>query len=303
MKNNIKVNIQYFLSRGMSKDLLLKTAQEGIYTEEESLANADMEVYSIFKPILSACHISRTDYMNKITLKQSYMKVFTTLYKEYRKSQKEKNEELSIDELGKKINSISAAWSKVYTNANRDNKENKNGLELDEISFIDFYHLDEETRKKLTKVASERIYSYDYSIYQAYKRELKDIKEIEFIDFIQNNSLKEEYRQKTERVRKRLEEQEKKEVSITQAIDKVKSSSKEWYEYIASADIAIPANSKMFSREYPLEIFCVMAKDEKRKIEDEVNNLVLNKIKKPKDEITEMLNDSPKIEMASTSQK
>ena len=301
MRNNIKVNIQYFLSRGLSKDLLLKTAKEGIYLEEQTLA--DMEVYSIFKPILSVCHIPRTDYMSKITLKQAYMKVFTMLYKEYRKSQKEKNEEVSIDELGKKINSISASWSKVYANASSENKETKNGLELDEISFLEFYHLDEQTRKNLAKIASEKTYSSDCSIYQAYKRELKDIKEVEFIEFIQNNSLKEQYRQKTEMVRKTLEEQEHKEVSTTRAIAKVKSSSKEWYEYIASADIAIPSNSKTFSKEYPLERFCIMTKEEKRKIEDKVNNLVLDKIKKQKDELTEMLTTNSKIEKASTSQK
>lgn len=83
MENKVKINIKYFLGKEKSKELLLKLSKECILdTTTEELDLADMEVYSIFKPILVSIGITRNDYMSNQRLRNNYRQLLFSLHKE-----------------------------------------------------------------------------------------------------------------------------------------------------------------------------------------------------------------------------
>lgn len=280
MGNKVKINIKYFLGKEKSKELLLKLSKECILdTTTEELDLADMEVYSIFKPILVSIGITRNDYMSNQRLRNNYRQLLFSLYKELSGSeeitnqhQEQKEKNINIDDFGKAIHDITVFWSKLFT-ATREKEEINTGEYISDLSLKEFCLLDEEVREKVFKISAEENFPLDYKIYKAFKRQIVVTEDITFLEFIQNKELKEAYRHKLSFVKNALSNKNNASVTDNEALEKITHESKHWYEFLEAAESVMPNGKEVFVSLQPLETFALLTVADKHAMEEKLSKL------------------------------
>lgn len=279
MENKVKINIKYFLGKEKSKEILLKLSKDThIDAATEELALADMETYSIFKPLLAPIGITRNDYMSNHFLRNSYRQLLFSLYKERTNQyqlQKEKNTD--IDEFCRTIHDITVSWYKLFSATREEINETNTGQYISGLSLKEFCQLDEETRKRILKISSEEKFPLDYKIYKAFNKELVITKDVSFLEFIQNEELKEDYRHKLSFVRKALSNQNGSQVTDKEALERITRESKNWCEFIEAAEIVLPNGKEVFTSVQPLETFALLTDADKRALEDKLSRIPIER--------------------------
>ncbi len=308
---NLKSYIQHYLNRERSQELLLKraTAKYGMTYQDSDFA--DMELYTTFRPIHAVNSISEADYMKTEFYKEAYMNVYIKMYKQFKRHPEEYSQyyqdiydntgEININEFNNLLNRISNDWAKFYSKSNKYHRTPAPGIQLKNIALSEFFCLNPETRKNLSKIAQEKTFAQDCEIYTAYQPEIEGLKGISFIEFIQNKDLKAEYRQKTSWLAAELEEKKKEPVKFEDVMHKVSYASKEWVEFIECMDEAVENGGKFFATKYPLEKFSLKDKEEKQKLQRIVTQLTVAKITKQQQNIE--LNDMFKDVKKASSEK
>lgn len=279
MENKVKINIKYFLGKEKSKEILLKLSKDAhIEAATEELDLADMETYSIFKPLLSPIGITRNDYMSNHRLRNNYRQLLFSLYKERTKQlndQKEKN--IDIDEFGRTIHDITVSWYKLFSATGEKKDETNTGQYISGLSLKEFCQLDEDARKKLLKISSEEKFPLDYEIYKAFNKELEITKDVNFLEFIQNEELKEDYRHKLSFVKEALSHQNNAKVTDKEALERITHESKNWCEFIEAAEIVLPNGKEIFTSVQPLETFALLTDADKKALEDKLARIPIER--------------------------
>lgn len=308
---NLKSYIQHYLNRERSQELLLTrvTAKYGMTSQNSEFA--DMELYTTFRPIHAVNDISEADYMRTKACQEAYMNAYINIYKQFKRHPEEYSQyyqdiydnigKINIKEFNHLLNKISNDWAKFYSKSSKYHRTPAPGIELKNITLSEFFCLNPETRKNLSKIAQEKTFAQDCEIYTAYQLEIEGLRGISFIKFIQNKKLKSEYRQKTSWLAAKLEEKKKEPVKFEAVMHKVSYVSKEWIEFIECMDEAVENGGEFFSAQYPLEKFSLIDKEEKQKLQSIVSQLTIAKITKQQQNIE--LNDMFKDVKKTSSEK
>lgn len=322
MGNIVNANIQYFFTRGKGKDTLLKLSRTTSSDKYDNIDLADMEVYSIFKPILAACGYTRQRFIDSNYQRKAYRELALSLCRKFRRNKEkykdvypeayDRNGELSIDGFSRLLNTITTDWSKVYMNASPDDQEQTYGQRLAGLSLERFILLDKETRRGLVKKSTEKEYPVDYAIYKAFQRDIEDTKKISFHEYIYDEEKKTEYRQKLNYVKRELELQRNRPLTISETVTHISKASDEWYDFITTADMIMQNGKQEFARETPLERFCLLSEADRHQLEHKLLDTSLQRIKSnfPQEmkasnqEVIEMLEpDQNSTSIASASKK